>query len=81
MRSVDHIRISNSKRRLADYFAKLWRVVFVTKKPDSHSAGVQAIPNKQLAQQESRKLRGKFLLLPRGQKSLQHSRNYNQVSH
>ena len=31
MRSVDHIRISNSKRRLADYFAKLWRVVIVTK--------------------------------------------------
>ena len=31
MRSVDHIRISNSKRILADYFAKLWRVVIVTK--------------------------------------------------
>ena len=30
IRSVDHIRISNSKRRLADYFAKLWRVVIVT---------------------------------------------------
>ena len=69
------------KAQIGGLFCKTLESCYRNKSPDSHSAGVRAIPNKQLAQQESRKLRRKFLLLPRGQKSLQHSRNYNQESH
>ena len=48
------------KAQIGGLFCKTLESCYRNKNPDSHAAGVRAIPNKQLAQQESRKLRRKF---------------------
>ena len=78
-KGVDHIKVSNSKRRLADYFAKTLGVVIVAKALTRLCMGPSDPNTNSLHNRRQGNCAENFSST--WTKSLQHSHNYNQVSH